>query len=506
MLSRSISTNTAWNTAGQGTLLACHWARVLLLMHCGDLALLGRFALAAAIVGPITTVAAMGTRTALVTDANSRFRLSDYVALRLITATAAMLCMGVVAWICRHDADLARLIIFVGAGEVVFLLSDILHGVLHRQERFDRTAIAVIVRSIVSVLLLGGLLILFDAVGINPTWAVIALPAGKLLVLVLYDVPIAYRASTQDRQVSPPATGQMFSYRVDGSPNRPLSRQQRAGGRAGTAGQASSGTRRIHWQDASGTRLGGLWPRFDGVTLGRLAWLVAPLGAAHVVASLTMAMPRYLVSHHLSVEALGVFIAIGYLALPVRKLAASLMQTTAPGLAHLFAGRQWEQFSRLLVRLVLLTASAGMLMFLGAWLVGDRVLVLIYGPSFLDHRTLMLTLVAASAVGLIRAPLATALQAMRQFRGHMAINGLRLAILLGAAVVLVPSWGLVGMATAMAVEAGSGALATAAAIAWTLHRGRTSSSDAPQAPPAFSPRLPILQPVPVTQTRHASQR
>src|SRR3954454_899772 len=83
----SISQNVAWTASGSVLYALCQWGTLVSFARLGTPEGLGQFAFALALSAPIMMFLQLQLRTVQVTDAQDRFALADYLALRLVSST-----------------------------------------------------------------------------------------------------------------------------------------------------------------------------------------------------------------------------------------------------------------------------------------------------------------------------------------------------------------------------------------------------------------------------------
>ncbi len=193
-------------------------------------------------------------------------------------------------------------------------------------------------------------------------------------------------------------------------------------------------------------------PRFQWRVLGRLARVAVPLGLALSASSLLVNAPRYVLGDAAQV---GVYAALAYLLTGGGALVGALATTAAPRLARYHAAGQERPFRTLLARMAAVGAGLGGGGALLAVLLGRPLLGLVYGPGYADVLVLLLL---AAVLNWSSLAVGTALDAVRAFRVQLPVQLLALAVVVGAALLLVPALGLVGAALAELLAAGVKAL------------------------------------------------
>jgi len=399
----SLRKNCSWIVAGNVVNMGCQWGRVVLLAHLAGVEKVGMVVLAFAISTPLNVLAYLGLRGTVATDTKGEYRFGDYLALRLITATLAMLVLAAIALASPCAAETAMVILIVAAGELFRSISDIFHALFQQHERMDRMAASLMIRG----LLMLGLLALGICWTGSVVWGMLGFPLAMAVTFFAFDLP----------------TG---AWIVRAPPHAEI--------------------KALH---ETTTRDGRLKPRWNARTLLRLTWLTLPLGIAMMMISLAQSIPRYVVGHMLGLTTLGIFVMVLYVALIGSKLVAAVSQSAGPRLARHHAAGNRAAYCRLLGRLLAVTAALGGAMVLGTIVFGGPILGLLYGAEFRQYANLAVYLMMAGTMMYLTTPLAQAVDAMRRFKTHLAMRVLGIATLLALLPGLITAYGLEGAAAAM---------------------------------------------------------
>lgn len=196
--------------------------------------------------------------------------------------------------------------------------------------------------------------------------------------------------------------------------------------------------------------------------LWQLARESAPLGAMHGVYAVTQATPRYFLALAHGASAVGYFTALSSIGPAMAQLAAAVGHAAAPRLGWAAAG-DGRRYRRLVTGLMGTASIAGILLVVGAVLVGRRFLTLAYTPDYASYHDAFILLVVAAALGVVGEVAYIALVASRQLGLLLGVQccGL-LATAIGAAM-FVPIHGVGGAAVAAAFGS-AGALVPATFI------------------------------------------
>jgi O-antigen/teichoic acid export membrane protein len=427
--SRSLRRNFAWTIAGNSVLAVSRLAMYVALAHRGGPSMVGEVVLAMAIATPISALAGLGLRGAQVTDTSGDFHFADYLALRLLTAVAALALTGAMASVGDYSSTLTGLIVVMAVVKAVESISEVFRALMQRQERMDHVGLATAIASALGVaLMIAGVFLTGSALA-----GLVGLALGSGVTLLGYDLPVAMR----------------------------LLRPTKSHGR----GRLVRAMRLVR-------------PRWNGATLLRLLRVTLPLGPVALMVSLTPNLPRYVVEDLLGEHALGVFAAIvGIGAIP-SMVTVALGQASIARLARCYAEADSAGYWRLLRQHLATSFWPGAVLAALMAIAGNQLLGAIYGEPFAGYGYAAAWLMLASAAQQLTDPLGRGVEAMRRFWLHMLIrmggNGLMVILL----PLMVRSHGLSGAAVAILVSSLVTALCYAAAILVTFrassHQGHSS--------------------------------
>lgn len=183
---RSLRVSFVWALAGNVCYAAAQCSAVVLLARRSDPAMVGRFALALAIVSPIAMLTNLQLRTVQATDTGGRYCLGHYVAMRLIGTTMFLLTVAVAARAGGYDAATVILLGAVASMKAAESFSDAVYGLLHAQERLDRIAQSQILKAVLSVAVMTGVSVWTG----SATAAIAALALVFWLTLLTFDLAL----------------------------------------------------------------------------------------------------------------------------------------------------------------------------------------------------------------------------------------------------------------------------------------------------------------------------
>ncbi len=410
---RSLRGRFAWGIVGNAGYALCQWATLAVIARFGGARLVGDFALALAVTGPVIMGTNLQLATMLATSGvgPGRAPFRDYFRLRLAACLLAAACIAIIALALGLHA-IAVLLAAVTAAKLMEAVSDICNGLLQREHRMDRVAWSQLARGVASV---AAVAITLGAGGSLPE-AMIVLGLGWALVLAVWDLPGARHVDT-DRRLP----------LVDGA------------------------SEMSHVRD--------------------LIRLALPLGLSATIVSLGTNVPRVLVERQLGVAALGVYAALTYFIVAGRLVAIPIASTVAPLLGASLTSGDYAAFRRHLALLLGLGTGLGVLGVLLALFFGHTVLRVTYGPEFASHGPDLVVLMVAAALGYLAWYLQVAATALRATRGQLLVVGIALLVTTVATLLLVPPYGLAGACTAVVLGAmteltGSALLVRMSFVAW----------------------------------------
>ncbi|MDZ7640152.1 MAG: lipopolysaccharide biosynthesis protein [Bryobacterales bacterium] len=381
----SLRGDFAWTFTGNAVYAAGQWAVLSLFAKLGGAEMLGEYALALAVTAPVGMLAHLNLRSVLATDTAKMHAFGDYLAVRLPVTAAALTLIVFLAPMVSDGWVLAGAIVAAGLGQSAETVSDLCYGAMQRRDRMRQVAWSMIGRTIVSVGALGAALWITG----NLLWAVGALAAGRLTVLLLYDLPAGVAGETLARSGFPEAR--------------------------------------------------------------RIFETALPLGLVLMLVSLNTNLPRYAIEHRLGSAELGVFAAVVSFITVGSTMANAMGQSATARLARHFQEGRFAEFRRLTfgmasMMLALGVAGIAVAMFAGRW-----VLELLYRPEFAAYQPLLVAAMGAGTLSYLAIALGYSVTSARIFRAQLPLFALSAAVCGVASWLLVPGMGLYGAISALAL-------------------------------------------------------
>jgi O-antigen/teichoic acid export membrane protein len=226
----------------------------------------------------------------------------------------------------------------------------------------------------------------------------------------------------------------------------------------------------ILFDSRNGARFGAIRPTFNWPVLGRLAWLVLPLGVVSGLGSLGSELPRFFLNSAHGEAELGLFAAVASLSRVGTLFSMAMSRSAAPRLARLHADGAMRQFVRLLAKLMALGFLVGCAGVLGSLFFGERFLAIAFGPEYAEKTGVLMWVMLAMGLVTTGTFLGTAVTAARRFPVQMAIHAGKILVAAAICHLLVPRYGSLAAAWSLAASALFSVLAFAAVTWWIVVR------------------------------------
>ena len=386
----SLRRNFAWTSFGNIVFSGCNWAMILVIAKFGTPRMVGQYAIGQAVTAPIIVFAQLQLRYLLISDSDQSYRFGDYLGLRMIAITLAMAAIAAITLGGGHG-ETAVIILAMGVFGSVEALSDIIYGLMQKNEQMRLIALSMAFRGplwlatmAAAVYLTRGLL-----------WGVIGLSFTSVLVLVFFDIPNGARLLSET---------------------------------------------------AAGEQIGDPTPEPSLRKYAKLAWLALPIGLTVMVNSLTGNLSRFYIEENVGEYGLGIFAAVASLLGIERTVTGALGQSVCPRLARLYAGGHRAGFISLLWKFVGIIALVGAVPLAACVVAGEGILSLLFKPEYAREVDVLVWLMASGVQDSIKSSFGVALTAARYFRLQVPLSIVGLLTAALTSHLLIPSGGLRGAA------------------------------------------------------------
>jgi O-antigen/teichoic acid export membrane protein len=414
-----IRSNVVWMVTGNFWSGLCQWALLIVLAKLGTVDMVGAFTLGLAIALPVLMFSGLNLRALYVTDCRGTHRFCEYFTLRFLMTIASVVITAAIAVAGGYNHTLVTAIALISLAKGIEYTSDILYGLLQREERMAAMSISLMMRGTLSVCILTGSLYLSGSM----IWGAAGLVLASALTLAAFDVPVSLTL------LNLRLTDALSKFAVYA--------------RALIAGQQGETGR-----------------------LRSLALAGAPLGLVLMLVSLNVNIPRYFVERTLGIREQGIFSSLANLIAAGSVVIGAIGQCATPRLARSFADGDLRTFRSLLWVLVLTSLGLGATGLAIASTVGRQALTLVYRTEYAARQDILIWLMAASGMIYLGSTMGVALTAARCLRPQLPLFAVAAGSTALACFVLVPIWGLRGAAVSIFVSA----IIQCAGGAWLLRK------------------------------------
>jgi O-antigen/teichoic acid export membrane protein len=387
VLTPSIRSGFAWTLAGNGLYAASQWAILSLTAKLGGPEMLGQYALVVALTTPVMMLAHLNLRAVLATDVARRHPFGDYLAVRLGASALGILAIAWQAAASGRSRGLAAMILLAGLAQSSEAISDIFYGAMQRRGEMPSIGRSMMARGMFSMSAFG--LTLYGSGEL--AWALAAMAAARVAVLMAYDWP------------------------------------------RGAAGESLA--------------------RSGGPAAKSILRAAFPLGLVLLLISLNTNLPRYVIERQLGLRDLGAFAAVAAFMTVGSTVVNALGQSATPHLAHHAEAGERKQFLRLTMGLTGWVLALGIAGMATAYVLGPMILAILYRGEFAAYSDLLVGLMGAATLGYVGIALGFAITAARAFDAQVPLFCVVAATCGAASWVLVPLFGLPGAVAALGAAA-----------------------------------------------------
>src|SRR5580704_9217914 len=136
----SLRWNFSWTFVGNIIYSACQWAMLVVLAKVGNPEMVGQYGLAMAVATPILALSSLQLRAVLTTDVREKVPFGEYLGFRLVTTVLSLLIIGAVPFVTHYRRDSAIVVLIIGVGQALEVLSDLYWGRMQFYDHMDRIA------------------------------------------------------------------------------------------------------------------------------------------------------------------------------------------------------------------------------------------------------------------------------------------------------------------------------------------------------------------------------
>lgn len=428
----SLRRNFAWMLGGNIFYALCQWAMIIVLAKLTNPLSVGQFSLGLAISTPVIMLANLQLRVVQATDVHRTYRFGEYLGLRTLTTSFAFAVIVLIAALISHEPKTMLVVIAVAVAKSAESFSDCFYGLFQLNDHLDQTGTSMIIRGALSVIALSAALYLTRDV----LYGVIAMAIAWFTSLLLFDVQ----------------RGRQFVLRE----TQPLSQPP-------------------SWLESWKP----LRPRYNFSRQWTLASIAFPLGIVMTLGSLNLNVPRYFVQSAMGETELGVFSTMAYTMTAVGTVIDAMARAAVPKLARYHVGGQISAFRSLLIRMAAMAAGLGVLATIFIMVLGSKVLLVLYGPTYAAYSGVLVWLTAAAGLSAVALLLTSGLDSAKRFRVQVPMFVVVVAANAIACALLVPRYGLTGAAIAPLVASAVHLVIATALVAGVCLRPNKAETPAP---------------------------
>lgn len=141
-----------WTLVGTVIYSFTQWLLLIVIAKLGTPEMVGQYALGLAITAPIVMLTDMRLRMSLVTDAKMEFGFEHYLGTRLLAVGLSFIMFVVAVWFFDYSYITSWIIVLIGLTKLPESISDILHGLLQKNERMDYITFSSILKGVLTVI------------------------------------------------------------------------------------------------------------------------------------------------------------------------------------------------------------------------------------------------------------------------------------------------------------------------------------------------------------------
>lgn len=126
---------------------------VIVLSKFGSPASVGQYALGLAVTAPVFMLSHLHLRSVLIVDTSGQYAFGEFLGLRLQTTAVALAITTGITLLGGFDAETTLVIVLISVYRVIESVSDILLGILQKNERLDQIAVSRVAKGLCSMII-----------------------------------------------------------------------------------------------------------------------------------------------------------------------------------------------------------------------------------------------------------------------------------------------------------------------------------------------------------------
>lgn len=387
-LDKKFQFNIVWTTLGYFSYFGFQWLIVMILAKIGTPINVGKYMLAVSISTPIITFFSMNLRTVLASDVKDKNIFKEYFVLRIITSVASLLIIFLYSIFIEPNTQTSIVIILLTIFKLSEGFSDLVFGFFQKKEQMKYIGQSQIIKTIVFSIVLITSYGLFE----NLSLTLFLLIISSVILLFVYDFNIYKKLSNESLKNN----------------------------------------------------------KIDKHKIYQLAHLALPLSFVALIATLIPNIPRYFIKGYLTEYDLGVFSAITYIAIIGGAFIGAIGQVAIPRIAKYYSQKEFNILYKFIGKLMFIGLVVGFLIFLIIYFFGFQILLLLYNDEYAKYSNILLIISFSTIFQFSTMFLGAAIHAIRKYKLQVYNNTLILISILLFSWLLIPEYGIIGAAYALA--------------------------------------------------------
>jgi len=387
----SIRRNISWSFISNVVYSGSQWMMLMVIAKLSEPAVLGRYALALAVVAPVFAFTSLQLRVVYATDVSNDHNYLEYRRSRLYMSFLAVVIVVSISYLMGYTESML-MIVLIAIMRFIESLSDIRHGLMQKYERMDLLSKSITIRSISSLVLFSAIFYLCR----NINYAVSAVIINHVIIYFTIE--------------------RIFF----------------------------SGLIAKHLDELS---------VYKKNAIKKILLVAFPLGMVMMLNTLNQNIPRYFIEAAGGEEMLGYYAAISYMLVAGGTVINAIGQASIPRLAHLYKNNI-DDFIRMLFKVFVLSILIGLAGIVMAVFLGEWILEVMYSVEYAAYNDVFVLIMIASSVLYMSVMLGCGITAARSFVSQSYLTMLVTIALIIASYFLIPTYTLVGAAYALIIAFG----------------------------------------------------
>jgi len=382
-MQNNIKKDYFWNTLGVFAQNAISPLLLVVITRINGIYDSGVFSFAFSISIIFWALSMWGGRTYQVSDVNKEFSSRSYITVRLILSVVLIFGVTFFVLVNNYNFEKSSVLIVLVLFKAVESIADALYGVMQVNNRLFKSGVSLVCKSIFSI----SLFALIDSLTGDIFFSCLGILVINIMVVFVYDLPVTNRL--EDISIA----YNKIKYYVK---------------------QAIQLMKRC-----------------------------APVFVVTFLAMFSLNIPRYFLDIYHQ-EEIGYF---GILAMPITLIAllmSFILQPNVINLSSLFHKKNYTNFNKLVVKIIVITVLIGFIVLIATLVVGTQALQFIFGIDFSSRWLPLAIIVIGGIINALVSILINMLIIMRRIRAPFYILLITNIVLVFVSIVVIPVYSLIG--------------------------------------------------------------